>query len=160
MNRTQIIAGGDRLEFQGDTSTEIAVLETAKMVFNSVVSTPDAKFMTINISNVHLNTPLQEYQYMRFKIDMVTQEVIDLYNLLNKVTEDGWLYCEICKAIYGLKESGNLANIELQVVLATERYKPCQFTHELYKHKTKNITFSLVVDNFGVRCINKQDIDH
>ena len=63
VNRTRITAGGERLEFQGDTSTGTAGLETAKMVFNSVVSTPDAKFMTIDISYMNLNTPLQEYQY-------------------------------------------------------------------------------------------------
>ena len=71
VNRTRITAGGDRLEFQGDTSTKTVGLETAKMVFNSVVSTPDAKFMTIDISNMYLNTPLQEYQYMRFNINMI-----------------------------------------------------------------------------------------
>ena len=81
VNRTQITAGGDRLEFQGDTSTETAGLETAKMVFNSVVSTPEAKFMTIDISNMYLNHPLQEYQYMRFNINMIPQEVIDHYEL-------------------------------------------------------------------------------
>ena len=101
------------MEFQGDTSTETAGLETAKMVFNSVISTPAGKFMTIDISNMYLNTPLQEYQYMRFNINMVPQEVIDHYNLQSKVTDNGWLYCEIRKAICGLKESGKLANIEL-----------------------------------------------
>ena len=51
---------------------------------------------------------------MQFNINLVPQEVIDHYNLQNKVTEDGWVYCEIRKAIYGLKESGKLANIKLQ----------------------------------------------
>ena len=72
--------------------------------------------MTIDISNMYLKTPLQEYQYMRFNINMITQEVIDHYGLQNKVTKDGWVYCEIHKAIYGLKESGKLANIKLQAV--------------------------------------------
>ena len=94
------------------------------MVFKSVVSTPDAKFMTIDISNMYLNTPLQEYQYIRFNINMIPQEVFNLYKLQNKATSDGWVYYEIRKAIYGLKESEILANIELQAVLATEGYKP------------------------------------
>ena len=58
VNQTLITAGGDRLEFQGDTNMETAGLETAKMVFNSVMSTSEAKFMTINISNMYINTPL------------------------------------------------------------------------------------------------------
>ena len=52
VNQTQITAGGDHLELQGDTSTETAGLETAKMVFNSVISTLEVKFMTIDISNM------------------------------------------------------------------------------------------------------------
>ena len=74
------------MEFQGNTSTETAGLETTKMVFNSVVSTPDAKFMTIGISNMYLNTPLQKYQYMCLNINMIPQEVIDHYGLQNKAT--------------------------------------------------------------------------
>ena len=107
-----------------------------------------------------MNTPLQEYQYMWFNISMIPQEVINHYNLQNKVTEDRCVYCEIYKAIYGLKESGKLINIKLHVVLAIEGYKPCRFTHGLYKHKTQNITFIVVVDNFGVKYINKCDTDH
>ena len=77
------------MEFQGDTSTETAGLETAKMVFNSVISTSEAKFMTIDISNIYLNTPLQEYQYMCFNINMIPQEVINHYGLQNKATDEG-----------------------------------------------------------------------
>ena len=81
---------------------------------------------------------------------MIPEEVIDHYGLQNKATKEGWVYCEIRKAIYGLKESGNLANIEQQPVLATEGYRPCRFTHELYKHETRDIAFLLVVNDFGV----------
>ena len=88
---------------------------------------------------------------MQLAISMVLQEVIDHYNLQNIVIEDGWIYCEIRKAICELKELGRLANIELQTVLVSEGYKPCHFTHRLYKHEKQNITFSLVVDNFGVQ---------
>ena len=91
---------------------------------------------------------------------MVPQEVSNHYNLQNKVTEDRWVYCEIRKAIYGLKKSRKLANIELQSVLILKGYKPCQFTHGLYKHERQNITFPLVVDDFGVQHIDKQEADH
>ena len=83
------------------------------MVFNSVVSTLDAKFMTIDISNMYLNTPLNDYQYMRFNIKMIPQEVIDHYGLQNRATKDGCVYCEIHKAIYKLKESGKLVIVHV-----------------------------------------------
>ena len=46
-NRTRTTADGDLLECQDNTSTGIARLEISKMIFNSVGSTLDAKFMTI-----------------------------------------------------------------------------------------------------------------
>ena len=48
-NRVRITAGGDRLEYYGETSTETASIETAKILLNSVLSTKNAKFMSINI---------------------------------------------------------------------------------------------------------------
>ena len=43
-----ITAGGVQLEYKGDGSTKTAGLETAKIVFNSIISTPGAKFMTMD----------------------------------------------------------------------------------------------------------------
>ena len=148
--RTRITAGGDQLEYDGDVSTKTAGLETAKILFNSIISTPGARFMTMDISNMYLNTPLKDFQYMRFHIDIIPEEVITEYSLRDKVDNAGWLYCEIRKAIYGLKESGLLANIQLRKVLAARGYFPCAFTQGLFKHVTRPINFSLVVDDFGV----------
>ena len=60
--------------------------------------------MTMDISNMYLNTPLKDLQYMRFHVDLIPEVVINEYNLRDKVDKDGWLYCEIRMAIYGLKE--------------------------------------------------------
>ena len=51
---------------------------------------------------------------MRFHIDLIPEEVIEEYKLRDRVDKDGWLYCEISMATYGLKESGKLANEQLQ----------------------------------------------
>ena len=63
-------------------------------------------------------------------------------------------------AIYGLKERGKVANVQLQKVLAKCGYYPCAFTQGLYKHESQPITFSLVVHNFGVKDVRKEDVDH
>ena len=148
------------MDYLDDVSTKTAGLTTAKMLFNSVVSTSDAKFCMFDISNMYLNTPLDDYQYMRFNVKDVPPEVINLYNLHNKIIPDGWLYCKIQRAIYGLNEAGKLANIQLQKLFATEGYYPCLFTQELFRHETRDITFSLVVDDFGVKYINQKDEEH
>ena len=62
--------------------------------------------------------------------------------------------------MYGFKESEYLANVELKRILAKEGYTPSKFTPGLYTHKVRDIAFSLVVDDFGVRYTNKKDAEH
>ena len=88
-NRVRITAGGDRLDYYGETSTETASLETAKILINSVLSTKNAKFMAIDLSNFYIQNDLEDYQYIRFHISMIPQEIIDEYNLKSIVKEDG-----------------------------------------------------------------------
>ncbi len=58
--------------------------------------------MSINIKNFYLNTPLPQFEYLKLKLTNIPQEVIDEYNLKAKVIEDGHVYVEIRKGIYGL----------------------------------------------------------
>jgi hypothetical protein len=97
---------------------------------------------------------------MRFHISMIPQEKINEYNLTDIMEADGWCYVEIRKAMYGLKESGFIANQELKVVLAKQGYIPSKFTPGLFTHKTRKIAVSLVVDGFGVKYEKKKDMDH
>jgi len=56
---TRLTVGGDRVNYPGDVGTPTADLLLAKIMFNSVVSTKNAKFMTLDIGNFYLNTPLK-----------------------------------------------------------------------------------------------------
>ena len=47
--RTRIIVGGDRLDYQGYVSNKTAGLTTIKLLLNSVVSSTGAKFMTEDV---------------------------------------------------------------------------------------------------------------
>ena len=63
--RTRTTAGGNLItDYPGDVSTDTASLETIKIHWNSVVSTPGAKWMGMDISNMYLNTPLDRFEYM------------------------------------------------------------------------------------------------
>ena len=48
----------------------------------------------------------------------------------------------------------------LRIHLAKFGYAPVARTPSLWKHATKNIFFSLVVDNFGVKYVGKENADH
>ena len=73
-----------------------------KIHWQSVLSTENAKYMTIDIGNFYTNTPMDRYKYMRMHIDEIPPEIIEEYDLLPKVC-DGYVYFRIKKAIYGLK---------------------------------------------------------
>ena len=56
-NRTRLTVCGDKINYPGDCGTPTADLLAIKLLLNSIISTPRAKFMTMNIKNFYLNTP-------------------------------------------------------------------------------------------------------
>jgi hypothetical protein len=62
--------------------------------------------------------------------------------------------------MYGLPHAGILANELLQRNLARDGYRPTQHTHGLWKHDTHPISFSLVVDDFGVKYVGREHAEH
>ena len=56
--RSRFVAGGDQTNFPGEVATPTADMLVAKILMNSVVSTKGARFMTMDISNFYLNTPI------------------------------------------------------------------------------------------------------
>ena len=62
--RIRCTVGGDKIYYDGPVGTPTADLTTVKCLLSSVVSTPGAKFMTIDISDFYLDTPLPGKEYM------------------------------------------------------------------------------------------------
>jgi hypothetical protein len=62
--------------------------------------------------------------------------------------------------MYGLKQAGLLANQLPQTRLAPFGYYPARHTPGLWLHKTRHISFTLVVDNFAVKYVGKQHAEH
>ncbi len=55
-NQTRITIGGNIINYTGDCGTKTGSLETVKLVINSTLSMPGARYM--DLSNFYLNTPL------------------------------------------------------------------------------------------------------
>jgi hypothetical protein len=96
---------------------------------------------------------------MVINLSSLPQETIDKYDLI-ELAQDGKVYIEIQKGIYGLPQAGILANELLQRNLAKDGYRPTQHTHGLWKHDTRPISFSLVVDDFGVKYVGHKHAEH
>jgi hypothetical protein len=87
------------------------------------------------------------------------QETIDKYDL-NELAQYGKVYIEIQKGMYGLPQAGILTNKVLQHNLAKDGYHPTTHTHGLWTHYTRPISFSLVVDDFGVKYVGQEHAEH
>jgi hypothetical protein len=62
--------------------------------------------------------------------------------------------------MYGLPQAGILANELLQRNLAKDGYRPTTHNHGLWTHDTRPISFSLVVDDFGVKYVGREHAEH
>ncbi len=54
--------GGNLINYPGDCGTPTAYLLTVKLLLNSVISAENAKFMTIDIKDFYLMTPMKCYK--------------------------------------------------------------------------------------------------
>jgi len=135
------------VHFPSDAGTPTANLLTVKLLINSIISTAGAKFMTMDTKDFYLNTPMARYKYMQLRIANMPDDIIEHYNLRNKATPDGYIYCEIQKGMYGLPQAGIIAQQLLEERLTKHGYRQSKTTPGLWKHDTRPISFTLVVEN-------------
>ena len=158
-NRTRITIGGNRIVYPGDCGTKTGSLELVKILINSVLSRPSAKFASFDLKNLYLGTPLDRPEYVRIKIEDIPSEFIIEYNL-HDFTHNGWIYFEITKGVYGLKQSGKLANDLLTARLHKHGYYQCTTTPGLWRHTWRSLIFILIVDDFGIEYCERRHADH
>ena len=157
--RVRVTVGGDRIDYPGEVSTKTSDITTVKILLNSTISTPEARFMCLDIKDFYLNTTMHRSEYMRVDIRTIPQAIIDYYNLLPLV-ENGYIYVEIMKGMYGLPQAGILANNELVILLEKHDYIQSKRTPGLFTHKTRPISFCLVVDDFGIKYVGREHAEH
>lgn len=74
---------------------------------------------------------------------MILEVIIKQYNLLPLV-QNGFVMVDIKRGLYGLPQVGILA----------------KHTHGLFKNHSRNISFTLFVDEFDVKYKQQEDLDH
>ena len=121
VNRVRVTIGGDHLDYEGFTSTVPAILTTVKIHLNSVISTPNAKYMTIDIKDFYYGMPMDDYKYGFLLLELVPDEIVQQYNLL-KIACNGRVYFEIDKGMPGLKQAGIIAHNRLSKLLTNAGY--------------------------------------
>jgi hypothetical protein len=96
---------------------------------------------------------------MVINLSSLPQETIEKYDLI-ELSQDRKVYIEIQKGMYGFPQAGILTNELLQRNLAKDGYRPIPHTHGLWTHDTCPISFSLVVDDFGVKYVGREHAEH
>ena len=156
---THITVSGNLIDYPGNLSMKVADMTTFKILINSTLSTPGAKWLGLDVKNYYLGTPMDNYEYMFIPINQIPQEIIDHYNLHN-IVHKGKVYMEICCGMYGLPQARILTKKQLIRFLGSYGCSPVPHTPGLWRHQWRPITFCLVVDDFGVKYIGKEHADH
>jgi hypothetical protein len=93
-------------------------------------------------------------------LDDFQDDIIEEYNLRKIATKDGCVIAECKKCVYGLPQAGILANKYLEKRLNEYGYFQSDFTNGLWAHKSRPIQFALCVDDFGVKYVKDEDVEH
>jgi hypothetical protein len=91
---TCLMVGGNLIDYPGDVSTPTANTTTTKIVFNSIVSTPNAHFICVDIKNFYLGTPMDRYKYLHLPISLISEGIILQYKI-RPLVRDGHVYAKI-----------------------------------------------------------------
>eukprot|EP00804_Cyclotella_cryptica_P018237 CCRYP_005972-RC/>CCRYP_005972-RC protein AED:0.07 eAED:0.01 QI:0/-1/0/1/-1/0/1/0/582 len=159
-HRIRLTVGGNNIHFPGDCGTPTADMLTTKILLNSIISTQGARFMTIDIKDFYLNTPMARPEFMRLKLADIPEEFIILYNLRKLATQDGYVYVRVQKGMYGLPQAGIIAQQLLESRLVAHGYRQSTVTPGFWKHDWRPIAFALCVDDFGVKYVGIKHAKH
>ena len=155
----RLTVGGNQINFPGNCSTPTADMITIKILLNSVISTRNAKFMTIDIKDFYLNTPMERPEFMRLKLSDIPNNIIDLYKLRD-IAHDAYVYVCIQKGMYGLPQARIIAQQLLKKHLQANGYHQSKINPGFWTHAWRPICFALCVDDFGIKYVGKEHADH
>jgi hypothetical protein len=116
--------------------------------------------MMMDIKDFYLNTPMACYKYMRLRLSNMPEDIIEHYKLCKLTTLDGSIYCKIGKGMYGLPQAGINAQQLLKKCLIKHGYHQSKTNPGFWKHDTRSISFSLVVDGFGIKYVGEEHAQH
>ena len=137
------------------------MLET-KILVNSTISDAKqgARMLCADIKDFFLATPMSECEYMKVHIKHMPEDIIDLYKLNGKKTNDNYIYIRIKKGMYGLKQAAVLAYQQLKKVMEPHGYEPIPGTAGMWKHVTRRTVFCTCVDDSALKYFSASDAEH
>ena len=90
--------------------------------------------MTMDLKDFFLATTMARAEYMRIHSKYFPPEIKSLYMIDSIIDSDGYVYVEINKGMYGLKQAAVTAYQKLVKHLDGHGYYPIPFTTGLWSH--------------------------
>ena len=87
------------------------------------------------------------------KLDLFPQDIIDEYDLTSKLDQNRNVHCEVRRGMYGLPQAGFIAQELLEERLQKAGYTQSKLIPGYLKHTWQPISFTLIVDGFGIKYI-------
>jgi len=109
-NRTRVTIGGNTINYIGDCGTKTASLETVKLVVNSTLSTPNAEYMTMDLANFYLGTPLEDQNSLESSSPSSRKKSSTHMALTNMPTMDGYILKSVKECTASNKQANSPTN--------------------------------------------------
>jgi hypothetical protein len=116
--------------------------------------------MTLDLKDFYLMTPMKGYEYFCMKIELFPQDIIDQYGLTNNTNHNRNVHCKVRRGMYGHPQAGIIAHELLEECLLAAGYSQSKLQLGYWKHVWRPISFTLVMDDFGIKHSGKEHIMH
>mmetsp|Transcript_11265 Transcript_11265/g.15885 ORF Transcript_11265/g.15885 Transcript_11265/m.15885 type:complete len:463 (+) Transcript_11265:115-1503(+) len=159
--RVRLVVRGDRLSYNEDSGSPAATMLETKLLINSVIfeAWKGARFLSLDLKDFFVATPMHRPEFMKIPLKYIPTDIMKRYNVKSLVI-DGYIYVQINKGMYRLKQAAILAYNNLVSKLETYGYKPVFHNLTIWTHTLCHTQFCLCVDDFGVKYYNKDDGNH
>jgi hypothetical protein len=126
------------------------------VLLNSVISDPQANWLTTDICDYYLlGTPMDTTEFMRVPVKYIS-EAIMLKHQLAGLVHNNAVIMQLNKKEFMVLNRRDGSPKRPVAHLAERGYEQTEHTPCIFKHITNSVTFTLVVDDFGVKYIRQE----
>ena len=102
------MVGINLVSYKGDCYAPTEDTSIAKILFNSVISTKNARFVSLDLKDFCPMTPIPEHEYLWLSYDIIPEEITKKYKL-DELVHNCKIHAEIRTKMHGLLQAGILA---------------------------------------------------
>ena len=154
--------GGNLPSYFGPVSTTSAEYATTKALWLSTLANvkhtdPNTRFVTMDLVDFYLGTPLDKPAYMRFQSSTFPQEIINEFDLSSFIS-NGEIIVSVHKCMYGHPAAGFLSHKLIVSKFQEGGFSENPLVSGLFSNgKT---TFVLIVDDLGIKVNSDDELDN